>query len=268
MVSAGQHRAHEAEGAKPRAQVENPMNEKTVWLRSDKEWEAVELGRVKWFPGEELTTELARLELTDVARVAAMLIGQRKTVEEATRGAYELFEAAAYCQQSLKLNNTYADGIEDYRRHVAKLERIRKRLDEMPRYEFKLDEKGKRLPVPLEEGLAVLWPMPGVSKAKAAETRIRRLGMCVNDTSLKANPDQPEPDRMKDLNAFIADLKREGIPPDTFDNWRATLPRWWRQKKRQINAAKGRTGQLAKKGKQGRVRSKKDKRIGARLPSG
>jgi hypothetical protein len=86
---------------------------------------------------------------------------------------------------------------------------------------------------------------------------------------VEIKPEQNEQDRSKEVEELIAKLKREGIPPKDFDKWWVMFPEWWRRRKSTMNSCnasrKRTTGD--KKGKQGRVRSTTDKRLGPRIPA-
>ena len=81
-----------------------------------------------------------------------------------------------------------------------------------------------------------------------------------------ARPEQDERERMIEVEDRIAAMKRDGIPPHLFDQWLVLFPEWWQRKVSEIRSAAGETGLQAKtekKGKQGRVTSKADKRLGS-----
>src|SRR5438105_1824254 len=84
--------------------------------------------------------ELASVPLADVARIAATLVTEAKTTQEATKQAYELLEIAAHCRRSLKDNKNYEAGIEDFDQEVSSFEELKAAFAAIPDYEFKLDE--------------------------------------------------------------------------------------------------------------------------------
>lgn len=74
---------------------------------------------------------------------------------------------------------------------------------------------------------------------------------------------------MIEVEDRIAAMKRDGIPPHLLDQWLVRFPEWWKSKLSETRSEMGQKGQQAKakkKGKQGRVKSKDDKRLGARPP--
>jgi len=211
-----------------------------------------------------MTTELATVPFTEIAHIAATLMREGKSTRDAITEAYELLEIAARCQWQLKQGNSYQAGIKDFDENAAMEEGLRARFAVIPKYRFKLDESGQKLPVPLDEGLAVLFPLPGVSKTKASIERRKRLERWLIDRWREANPNQSEQEGLKECRDLIARLEKEGIPASKFDKWRVLIPEWWDAKKREMNAAKAQLAKPDKKRKQGRVKSKDDKRLGGR----
>lgn len=65
-----------------------------------------------------------------------------------------------------------------------------------------------------------------------------------------------------DSDAVLKKWMKEGVPADFFILAQKEFPDWWRA---YVRDQRSRAGKMPKKPKQGRVRRKKDKRIGARL---
>ena len=245
--------------------------------------------------------ELAKVPIQEVAKIAAMLVhnassavatnspvkkdgddekpasggATSKRVDEQNRlvvaaaKAYELLEIAYYGNRGLKNWGSYEAGLANFAKG--------KRIDEegleaeakIPTSKTKYDDYGKKVPEPFEEGLKRLIPKPGVPKAKEAEVRLVRFRLFLAESWVEIKPEQNEQDRSKEVEELIAKLKREGIPPKDFDKWWVMFPEWWRRRKSTMNSCnasrKRTTGD--KKGKQGRVRSTTDKRLGPRIPA-
>ena len=180
----------------------------------------------------------------------------------ATAKAFELLEIASYGRRGLKNKGNYAAGLAEFVESKKARERLVEAVEKIPKWEWKYDEHGKKLPVPFEEGLALLIPKPGVKASKTADRRIARLKAFMIDRYQAARPEQDERERMIEVEDRIAAMKKDGIPPHLFDQWLVLFPEWWQRKASETRSAVGQRGQQAKtekKGNQGRVKSKDNK---------
>ena len=146
-------------------------------------------------------------------------------------------------------------------------EEISKSIASIPKWEWKYDEQGKRLPVQFDKGLAWLISKPGVRASQTVDERMTRFEAFMIDSYRAARPEQDEQERLREVRERIAKWKRDGIPPKLFDQWRVNFPEWWQRNLSETRSGVGQKGQQAptkKKGRQGRVKSKDDKRLGAR----
>ena len=164
---------------------------------------------------------------------------------------------------------SYAAGLAEFVESAKSREKISESIASIPEWEWKYGEQGQRLPVPLDKGLALVFPMPGVKTSEAIDRRMTRLEAFMIDRYRVAKPEQDEQERLSEVRERIAEWKREGIPPKLFDQWRVNFPEWWQRDLSETRTEVGEKGQQAKtekEGKQGRVKSKDDKRLGARPP--
>ena len=214
-------------------------------------------------------SELAAVPIRDVALIAASLIRDGRTAVEVVRQAYEVLEIAAYGKLYLSTTGSHEEGIAAYEDAVAAWEELTAELATIPKYEYELNDDGKQLPVPFDKGLAVLIPKPGVPKAQEADARMVRFKPFLVDW-LRSDREEDERELVTKADATIEEMKRTGIPPGLFSKWLVAFPEYWQRKLSETRSAVGQKGQQAKteekKGKQGRVRSKDDKRLGARPP--
>ena len=234
-------------------------------------------------------------EFEEVAKIAAVLVhnfesaaakdgddekaapskaATRKRVDQgnalvvATEKAFELLEIACYGKSGLKHPGSYEAGLANFVEGKRIHEKGLAAEAKIPKWDWKYDEHGKKQPVPLNQGLKEFMPLPGYSKAKANDERIARFKPFYVDW-LRSDPNEDERELAKKADAAIGEMKRSGIPPREFGKWRVLFPEWWKRKVSHSCSTAGQQGQQAKgkrKGRQGRVTSKKDSRLGARLP--
>lgn len=243
--------------------------------------------------------ELAKVPIEEVAKIAAMLVHngaaandglprkdvgdekialskattQKRVDQEnplvvATAKAFELLEIAYYGNFGLNGKGSYEAGLAKFVEGKKIDEEGLEAEAKIPEWDWKYDEHGKKQPVPFDQGLKELMPLPGYSKAKANDERIARFKpffVCW----LRSDPNEDERELAKKADDAIGEMKRSGIPPREFGKWRVMFPEWWKRKVSHSCSTAGQQGQQAKgkrKERQGRVISKKDRRLGARGP--
>jgi hypothetical protein len=224
------------------------------------------------------------VEIAEVAKIAAVILAgsgskssdQAKSriddsdlLVSATEQAFELLEIAYYGKLGLTSEGSYEAGLADFVEGKKIDERFLETVASLPKWEPERDEQGQPLPVPFDEGLAKLIPKPGVKANQTVDKRRTRFKAFMIDRYQAARPEQDERERMIEVEARIAAMERDGIPPHLFTQWLVLFPEWSQRKVSEIRSAAGKAGQQAKtekKGKQGRVTSKADKRLGARPP--
>lgn len=196
--------------------------------------------------------ELAATPIEAVASIAATLTRQGIEPADSVRQAYELLEIAAAGQLSLKASGAWSIGIASVengkRAFQARMEA------QLPNDVSKKDTEGERLrgedgkwlPVPFDEAMAALMP-----RLKKGERMPRFKNWIKSAEGLS----------MIEAGERMAELQREGIPGQVFQSARVTFQTWWESHKRGVKAA---AGSMARKGTQGRVKSKTDKRKGER----
>lgn len=214
--------------------------------------------------------ELRDVALADVAMLASRIMqgNESLTPARATGEAFELLEWAAAGKRTLEYEASWQIGIEKLEEIKAARKRHEENRipDDLARDEEgrpKRDEVGKRLPVPFGDALDAL--MPDRRKVKAVDRlpRFRRVVMSLhNCDSIKAGD-------------IIAEWRDNGVPPNAYQLLCANWNQWWVDAKSESTSKNGEKGaeakkakDEAKKGKQGRVRRKTDRRLGAKSGCG
>jgi hypothetical protein len=208
---------------------------------------------------------LAAIPAVQVAQIAATLLRDGGEEIEAIRKAYTLLDIAEHCNLSLKNEASVEAGIKSYREGVKIDDEFYTALENAPHYEYKVGPDGQKLPVPFDEGLAVLIPLPNSTKNKA-DVRMARFKRFVAQRLRENRPDQDEQERMIEAGERIAKFKRDGIDARFFGDALLLFTGWWKETYKLDQSEKGKRGQAKKRGKQGRVKSNSDKRKGARPP--
>jgi hypothetical protein len=208
---------------------------------------------------------LAAIPAVQVAQVAATLLRDAGDEIDAIRKAYTLLDIAEHCNLSLKNSASVETGIKDYREGIEIDDEFYAALENVPHYEYKIGPEGKELPVPFDEGLAILIPLPNSTKSKA-DVRMTRFKRFVTHRLLNTYPEQDEQERLIKAGELIEGMKRDGIDARFFSQAAVLFPGWWEETYKLDQSDKGKLGQAVKKGKQGRVKSESDKRKGARPP--
>jgi hypothetical protein len=214
-----------------------------------KEVESSEDGSRRSLPPPEVTRfpELAEVPITEVASIAAHLPPETPAID-AVRRAYELLEWAAAAKHGLQ--NHHWRGIElGLKQEVAYREAIEKEKAENQRKGTPLGRRmimGVMQPHPFEAVLANI--MGRIPK----EDRLPRFKWWIMDGHQITNEEAAD---------LIEKWRREGVPDQVYQSAWVTFDKWWRDRERMRLSKQGKA---PKKGKQGRVKSKTDKRTGAR----
>jgi hypothetical protein len=202
---------------------------------------------------------LAAIANVQVAQIAATLLRDDGDEIEAVRKAYTLLDIADHCNLSLKSGASVEAGIKSYREGIKIDDEFHTALKKIPHYEYKVGPDGKNLPVPFDQGLEVLIPLPNSIKNKA-DVRMARFKRFVTQRLRETRPEQNEQEWMIKAGELIEQMKREGIDPHFFDEAMMHFPSWWEATYRLDQSDKGKLGQAVKKGKQGQVKSESDER--------
>ena len=208
---------------------------------------------------------LGKVEIWEVAKIAAMLLreGASLSSDEAVKGgdekdplvaatakAFALLEIASYGQRGWIEADSYAAGLAEFVESRTMRGQLLKSIASGPKWEWKYNEQGQPLPVPFNEGLAELIPMPGVSASKATDTRMVRFKKYLAKLYRHFGPEQDEQKRMIEVGERIEQMKREGIPARVFSTACFLYSDWWDAHQREQNSAKGKKGQEVKQAKQ------------------
>ena len=100
--------------------------------------------------------------------------------------------------------------------------------------------------MPFDEGLAMLIPKPGVKASQTADERMARFEAFLIDLYRTARPEQDAKERLSEVRDRIAKMKRDGVPPHLFEQWRVVFPEWWKDKLSETRSAAGQKGDQAK----------------------
>ena len=198
--------------------------------------------------------EIAKIPIETVAGIAAKLARQDIAPADSVRQAFEILEIAAAGNLSLQVSSSWSVGIDALEKGKAAFQAMIEA--QLPEDISMKDEAGWRvrgddgkwLPVDFDKAIAALMP-----RLKKGERMPRFKGW------LKAIEGLP----MIEAGERMAHFQRAGIPGQVFQSARVTFQTWWESHKRGLKAA---AGSMARKGTQGRVKSKDDKRKGARPP--
>ena len=228
--------------------------------------------------------ELAAVPIQEVAKIAATLMRDgktapgeattRKRVDEenplvaATADAFELLEIAYYGNLGLVDKDSYEAGLNEFVEGKWIDEEFLEGIASLPKWEWKYDEHGKKLPVPFDKGIAVLIPRPGVKARLTADERMTRFKAFVADVYRDVRPEQDEQELMIEVGERVAEMRRDGIPPQLFERARIQFDDWWGRRKREQSSLAGKAGAAAKEGnpEAAKSRSKPKRKRKARPP--
>jgi hypothetical protein len=209
-----------------------------------------------------LVQEMNLVPIESVAAIAANLL-QRTSVTpaEATSMAFELLEIAAAGQRGLVVHSDWQCGIDELlKRNKAWADWIANNV--VPDIS-QLEDGETRKHTPLPDVLKALMPDARSVKTVDHEPRLRRWIMDAHDCDNFRAAD------------ILASWKRDGVPKQAFQHLRLTWAKWWRESKSEVRREPGRKGNAARrgkqdlpKGKQGCVKRKTDKRLGAKQRDG
>ena len=86
----------------------------------------------------------------------------------ATAKAFELLEIAYYGKSGLSNEDSYEAGLAEFVEGKKSSEEFLEAVASLPEWEPEHDEQGQPLPVPFDEGLKMLIPLPGVRASQTA----------------------------------------------------------------------------------------------------
>ncbi|MGA7881756.1 MAG: hypothetical protein WBL40_02875 [Terrimicrobiaceae bacterium] len=118
---------------------------------------------------------IAKAPLADIARRTLTLMCNGSVPQDkALALVITEIEAEDYARAEMALGGTYEEGIEKFRlsrqTHANHLDQLAR----MPKWEWQHDEQGNK-PVPFEDGLKTLFPLPGWKGARRRDEQVRRF---------------------------------------------------------------------------------------------
>jgi len=202
------------------------------------------------------SSDMAMVPIGTVAMVAATLAKSDLSAQECVKKAYEILEIAAlgnaYLAGKAGVDFPKESGVNKFLHHIFhKWDDIDPNADEPWQYIRGLDQDGEPLPLPFDEATKKIIPKAGKNSNRLPLFRkwlMAKYKLTLGDAGDK-----------------IAEWRETGLPFDIFSTAFYSYPKWRvfaTKEERKKAAAKSRKN----KGKQGRVKSNKDKRLGARPP--
>jgi hypothetical protein len=164
--------------------------------------------------------------------------------------ACQLLEAACAAQDGVKRHHSYQEGVAKHLKWIEEDEPFFRDLDVLG-----LNPTGNI--IPLEQAMAVL--MGKLKKGDRSSIMKRFLHHFDSKNNPSIDPGEP---RWVDMD--YSTFEKKGVDEFTLEGWHKIFPAWYQAEIKKVRSAAGRKGVEVKKGKQGRVRSGKDRRRGAR----
>ena len=173
--------------------------------------------------------ELAKVPIEEVAKIAAVILSDNKNLSSdqaksridhsnplvsATAKAFELLEIAYYGKLGLTSEGSYEAGLAEFVEGKKSGEEFLEVVASLPGWEPEYDEQGQPLPVPFDEGLKMLIPLPGYSEKRAKDDRMVRFRTWLSHFYSEHEPD--EETRLVLVGNMIAEMKQNRIPPRLF----------------------------------------------------
>jgi len=178
---------------------------------------------------------------------------------DAIRRTYQLLEYASAGRHGEVSLHGYEAGIKlllEAQEIIAGSAEAQKNL---PRDLFQ-GQPSKVVTAPLDDVLANLMPRHGIRDRLPLFTR------WVIDCEIGHGEDEPLEDLMSEAKGLIDHWRKNGVPESTYLMAREQFRAFLIVDKHFKHVEDGKAGAEAKKGKQGRVKKKTDKRTGSRLP--
>jgi hypothetical protein len=217
------------------------------------------------------------IEMRGIAPIAAQLLAASPVASEmdeigAIRVALRLLEAEQYVLAALREEKGAESGLAKWREAWQARERDQQDLASAIRYEFRTDEHGKLLPVPIEEALEVL--MPGLKNDP--EARRKRFLQWVSESpawrlrsemaALNRQADDERLENRKRVEAIglrlsrqfelsqllqdpkkllteaekrLTEMREHGIPAVEFELALREFKLWWKEKLSEVRSVSG-----------------------------
>jgi hypothetical protein len=166
----------------------------------------------------------------------------------ATAKAFELLEIAYYGKSGLRKEDSYEAGLAEFVEGKKSGEEFLEVVASLPGWEPEYDEQGQPLPVPFDEGLKMLIPLPGYSEKRAKDDRMVRFRTWLSHFYSEHEPD--EETRLVLVGNMIAEMKQNCIPPRLFSKALLLYPGWWEAHEHEQKSAAGKKGAEIKQAKQ------------------
>jgi hypothetical protein len=199
---------------------------------------------------------LASIPIGMVGLVAATLAKSDMSADACVSKAYEILEVAALGHAFLagtpNVNFPTDSGVSQFLHHLFhQWDDCDPHAPDPHDHFIGHDKEGNALPIPFEEAIKIIIPKPG--KKTNRLPLFRQWLMAKFKHNLGEAGDK------------ITEWKMMGMPFDLFCAAFYSYPKWrvWKTKEERRKAA---SKSRKNKGQQGRVKSKKDKRLGARPP--
>lgn len=190
--------------------------------------------------------ELAKVSIVEVATIAAHLPPETPA-SDAVKRAYELLEWAAAAREGLDADEFMPSAEWGIYREQLHLEE-EKKADELQAKALPSNRvNGVIQPHPFDAVLATL-----MGKVKKVDRLPRFKWWMMEKTNQTTNEQAAH---------WVAEWRKSGVPDEIYRLAHRTFDAWWKKRERERLSKQGKA---PKKGKQGRVKSKTDKRKGAR----
>ena len=212
---------------------------------------------------------LGDISAIEVATIAATFNDASPT--EAIIRSYNIIDQALRAQKWVSRGGDLASCLEAYRREtelLSKQAEAKKRLPPNIAPDLSWLRKGIDVRIDFDEVLLNLMPND------RTEGRQKKFSQWIaaNTESILLNigiKPKAKIDYVKAATVLHEALKKNGVPGVLYRYARRNFQNWWEREKSMIRSAAGKVGGRGKtKGKQGRVKKKNDKRLGAKPPKG
>jgi hypothetical protein len=151
-----------------------------------------------------------------IARSTLSFICAGLNLKEAAAAAVTHIEAEDYGRIETSLGGSYEDGVEKFRRSRQAHKNHLKQVARMPKWDWQYDEQGNKRPVPFEDGLKALFPLPGCKGKRAQAERRKRFSAFLLDAIRDEHPDWKEEQLSAEAETRLEAMRHDDIPPVLF----------------------------------------------------
>jgi len=203
-------------------------------------------------------TKVGDIGIEVVATIAAHLPPEIDA-PDAVRRAYQILEYASAGRHGEVSLQGYEAGIQQLLEAQGTISKIVEWQEGLPRDLFQ-QLPGEVVTAPLDDVLANLMPR------HETKYRLPLFMRWVVDCEIGHGEDESIKDLMPEAERLVAPWKTTGVPESTYLMARDQFGDFLRRMQHEKHSRNGTAGAEAKKGKQGQVKKKTDKRTGSRLP--